>query len=138
MTLKMKILTVKLLFGIALFSFSSNTLANDKNYLFFLETGIGQYNTPQPSYLGTQIGASPNNFGFVKPEKKSLFYSTKLGLEYSLSKFNDLFLKTSLEYGASNNQDRFSSLDPNGDNLLIPGVGVGASGAGFFLPGPNN
>lgn len=120
------------------FSLSNTANASDSNYTLFLETGIGEYHPSQQTYLGTQIGAGPNNFGFAKPSHDHIYHQTKIGIEYPIKSFKNTIFKSSFEYGSSNYKDNLGFLDPGGNNLLIPGVGVGSSGSGFFLPGPNN
>jgi len=109
-----------------------------------LEGSYGSFQPATASYLGTQIGAGPNIFNFVKIDDRQDFKSTNLNIHYNLpnqnfcKSFTDLKLFGGVEKSRADDGRRFNRLDPNGDNLLIPGVGVGPNGVGFLLPGANN
>lgn len=113
-----------------------------------LEISIdGQYGSFKPatsSYLGTQIGAGPNVFNFVEVDDSMEFRASNLGIRYKIpkaqicEKFSNLTITSRFEKGRAVDSQNFETLDANGDNLLIPGVGIGPAGTGFFLPGPNN
>jgi len=118
-----------------------------------LEVSIdGQYGAFKPeasSYLGTQIGAGPNVFNFVEVDDSMEFKASNLAFRYLMppntipkagicEKFSGLTITGHFEKGRADDNQNFGTLDLGGDNLLIPGVGIGATGVGFFLPGPNN
>jgi opacity protein-like surface antigen len=123
---------------------SAQTDLSQQNFSVSLERTHGSFEPATTSYLGTQIGAGPNIFNFVELDDKQDFKSTALKLNYHLPEtrigknFKGLKISGAVEKGHSDDDKIFNPLDPNGDNLIIPGVGVGPSGVGFFLPGPNN
>lgn len=117
--------------------------AQDKLELSF-EGQIGSLQPTESSYLGTQIGAGPNIFNFVQAGNRLDLKSAGLHFGYQvhedplLQYFTGLKITGGFDAGRADQGQAFDTLDPAGNNLLIPGVGVGPNGAGFFLPGPNN
>ncbi len=101
----------------------------------FIESGYGLFTPEKSSYLGTQIGAGPNVFNYVRTGDDARIFSTSLGVKHAVSDNWSMF--GGLERARATAQESFR-LDPNGTNLLIPGVGVGPSGGGFFLPAATN
>lgn len=96
----------------------------------------GRFKPQTRSYLGTQIGAGPNIFNFVKTDNNMSYKAKGIDLSYPLSHNINIF--AGYKSGSANQNQTFDTIDANGDNLLIPGVGVGPVGEGFFLPAADN
>lgn len=119
-----------------------------KNFELSLGAEIGSFQPEKSSYLGTQIGAGPNVFNFVEVGDNLNFNSAGINFGYQVHKNNisnllfrnfiGLKITGGVEQGRADQNKNFGTLDPMGNNLLIPGVGVGPAGAGFLLPGANN
>jgi len=119
-------------------------IAHAQNLEMSIDGQYGSFKPEASSYLGTQIGAGPNVFNFVEVDDSMKFRASNLGVRYKIpkaqicEKFSNLAITAEFEKGRADDNQTFGTLDANGDNLLIPGVGIGPIGSGFFLPGPNN
>lgn len=126
------------------FAQEDSNSSEEKDFDLSFTGKIGNFKPARSSYLGTQIGAGPNVFDFVKAGGDLDLRTTGLELGYQLhhDEFLDYFkglkITGGIESGRAHQNQMFNALDPMGNNLLIPGVGVGPDGAGFFLPGPTN
>lgn len=114
----------------------SSSHIKENNFELSFNGEIGVMHPEKSSYLGTQIGAGPNVFNFVEVDDDLDIKATGASLGYT--PFIGLKIIGGFEEGRADDNKIFETLDASGDNLIIPGVGVGPSGAGFFLPGPNN
>lgn len=108
----------------------------DSNYELSFNGELGYLKPQKSPYLGTQIGAGPNIFNFVEAGD-DLRLNAK-GVSLKSKSFYGFKIFTHVQNGIANDSQDFPTLDPQGSNLLIPGVGVGPAGAGFSLAGPNN
>lgn len=121
---------------------ASRAQGDDRGAPFFdvsINADYGAYHPVKTSYLGTQIGAGPNVFDFVRAGGEQTYSSKGISIAYRpAAALNDYVFQFGFSDFKSYQSERFGTLDTLGQNLLIPGVGVGPSGVGFALAGPNN
>lgn len=133
--------------SLALFLLAFPTMSRAQNnghphspIMLSINVNEGNYRPAKVSYLGTQIGGGPNVFNFVQTGDNQKFVSNGLSIGYqpSVSALKDYIFSFSFSNFIAYQSENFGTLDPAGGTLLIAGVGVGATGVGFGLPGPNN
>lgn len=118
--------------------------ATQQRFSLSFEGKTGAFKPAQSSYLGTQIGADPAIFDFVETDDNLDLKAAGTRLSYQLHNtpffkhFTGLKITGGVETGLADQTVRFDTLDPMGNNLIIPGVGVGPDGVGFSLIGPTN
>jgi len=135
--LRLLTIFVSILFGTIFFcEYSHAQNLKKENFDFQFETGIGVYDAPELSYLGTQIGAGPNNFDFLTSNKNIITNYQNFSVSYLFQNLDALRFNTSVETSQGYRKDTIGNINTD-NNLLIPGVGVGPDAAGFALGGPN-